>query len=175
MARKTDQKKRGDKQEPAHVFEFAKKRHRSNKEIEDRENRQIKIDDKELVLPLSVKRDKVALKKWKYLVSIYSTIDNVAVADSDIIAQYCLCHSELEELLKTKTSIEKDLKTQDKTTLEIFKELTKSNIDNMINKKRDALNKIGGKILLDPTSRMKAVPAKAPEKPKTGLEKFGMA
>jgi len=175
MAPKTQEKKRGDKQKPTQVFEFAKKSHRSQKDIEERANRQIKIDDKNLVLPASVKRDKVALKKWKYLVSIYSKIDNVAVADSDIIAQYCLCHSELEDLLKTKTSIEKDLKSTDKTILEIFDALTKSNVDHMINKKRDALNKIGGRILLDPTSRMKAVPAKAPEKPKTGLEQFGIA
>ena len=158
---------------PLQVVVFENKHHRSKKQIEQRANTEIKLGDKKLILNSSVKRDKVALNKWKELVTLYDEMDYVSSADSGILSQYCLCYSELENLLNKQEEILKDLKKQKKTALEIVVVMDKTNLDNMINKKREALQKIVTKIFLDPTARIKAIPLKEPEKPKTHLESSG--
>ncbi len=159
--------------QPLQVIKFGGKHKRSKKQIEQREQSEIKLGSKKLILPSSVKGDKVALKKWKELVSLYDDIEYVSSADSGILAQYCLCHSEHEYLISSKNDIVEEMKNSEGVTVvDIITYLDKSNLDNMINKKREALQKIGTKIFLDPTARIKAIPLKEPEKPKSAMDEF---
>jgi P27 family predicted phage terminase small subunit len=159
---------------PLQIIRFENKSKRSKKQLEDREDTEIKLGNNKLNLPTIVKKDKAALKKWEQLVSLYDEIEYVSSADSDILAQYCICHSELEFLINSKDTIVKNYKKLKKTTLQIVESLNKTNIDNLINKKREALQKMGSKIFLDPTARIKAIPLEKKEPPKADpLSSFG--
>ena len=158
---------------PVSVLKFGNKHKRSKQYLKDREESEIKIGDGKFQLPQTVKRDPEAHKKWKQLVKLYEDLDYVTSADSDILAQYCLCHSEHEHLLKSKKEELERLKKIKASALDVINFLNTTNIDNMINKKRDALQKLAGKIFLDPTSRIKGVPTKKTEPEQTPLETAG--
>ena len=149
--------------------------HRSKKELEARADTEIELGVGALILPAHVKSNKTALKKWKELIALYKSqkIEIVTSADSDIAAQFCICHSELCTLISLQDEMSKDHKMKGTSAVDIIDDLNK--IDNMINKKRDAHSKLAAKLLLDPVSRIRAIPLKQPEKPKTTtLSQFGM-
>jgi len=149
---------------------------RSKKQIEQREKSEIKIGSEELILPANVKCNPIALKKWKELSKLYEDIEYVSSADSDIVAQYCCCYAEYIQLEESSREILDELSKNKKLSalgkIELY---NKSNVDHMINKKCEMLNKLRGKLYLDPTSRVKGIPIKEPEKPKSPLNQFGIS
>lgn len=151
---------------------------RSKKDLQAREDKEIKLGNPKLVLSPNVKKDKVAYAMWKTLVPLYDGIEYVTSADSEIIAQYCICHSELTFLIAQKNQMLKDLEADEESTaLKTVVTINKSGIDNMINKKRKAKGEIGTKILLEPTARIKAIPLEEPKnkkKPDDPLDEFGL-
>jgi phage terminase small subunit len=143
--------------------------HRSKQELKDRADTEIELGGAELVLPAHVRKNRVALKKWKELVKLYKSqkIELVTSADSDIVAQFCICHSELCTLTSLQDDMSKVHKSNGTSVLDIIDDMNK--VDNMINKKREAHSKLATKLLLDPVSRIRAIPLKQPEKKKSSV------
>ena len=140
-----------------------KKNHKSNEFLKKKAEAEkaMSLGTNKLIIPLILKGDKTATNKWRELVKLYKGFDFVTSADSDILTQYCLCCSEINDLVIAKKAAEKfmikEFKDKDASEYLIYQEIEKSKIDHTINKKRDALIKLGGIIFLNPTSRIRAV------------------
>jgi len=157
---------------------------RSKDDLKSRAANEVKLGDKKLTPPSSVKSDKVALKMWNHIIKINAENDYITSADTGIIEQYCLAYSEYQDLSSSRKDFKKDndkkrgaekLKSWD-----VMKEL--KGIDKMLNDKSALLTKLGDKLMLDPRSRISANPISNGGKSKAGkaekvnpLDKFGMA
>jgi phage terminase small subunit len=162
---------------PVHLIKFDNsKSHLSKKDIELRERAEIKLGDNVIVEPDSVLDDEAAHEKWVCLSELYDGFKFVSSADTDIFAQYCMAWSEYLSLQKSRIDMMKDHEAQKMPSYESSKELYDSKIDGMINKKSELLQKLGGKIFLDPVSRVKSIPIPKDDKlADNPLGKFGIA
>jgi len=151
---------------------------RSKDDLKSRAANEVKLGDKKFTPPSSVKSDKVALKMWNHIIKINAENDYVTNADTGIIEQYCSAYSEYQDLTSSRKDFKKDNAKKrglDKMkSYEVMMMLLK--IDGMINKKSTLLKQLGEKLMLDPRSRISAVPlSKKTEPEEDELSKFGMA
>jgi phage terminase small subunit len=147
------------------------KGHRTKKVIKERlkSQKEMKIGNNTFKVTQKILDNEVALQKWNELVKLYKDIDFVTSIDIGAIEKYCLSHAEYYKLIECKMELEKKIKDK----LKLYHAIDELNLDNNINKKLDMLIKLEDRLFLNPLSRIKSIPKKEPEKPKSELEKLG--
>ena len=148
---------------------------RSKEYLEAKAASEISLGSTKFKMPADLKGDDIAVKKWRDLMKLYKDCPYITTADTDAISEYCKMFSEISLLEKTRTQIIKDKQNDGATLTEIHILLVSIKIDIQINKKREMINKLRIRLLIDPTARVRAVPiSNAPkEKESDGLSQFG--
>ena len=151
---------------PFDLYVANNKHHKSKEFLKDKQDAEeaMQLGTKKFIIPFILRGNSSATSKWRQLVKLYKDFAFVTSADTDILAHYCLCFSELKELLAAKKEMVKVLTKAGKKKHEILDGLIKNKINYSIDKKREALSKFGEKLFLDPTSRIKAVTQPKPKK-----------
>jgi len=162
----------GSKKLPVQMIAFSNKSHRSKTDLKARADTEIQLGSRTFVVPLTVKKDKVALKKWKWLIELYAGFDFITSADTDIMEQYCLSYSQYCEMIIRKEQFEKHHKKEKTPPWEIPELYDKTKLDHSINKKSVLLQQLGSKLYLDSVIRVKAIPIPKKEAPPTKASKF---
>lgn len=153
-----------------HVIEGNPNRLTKN-QIEQRVKSEIRFGDQQFKMPVIVKKNKHAKRKWIEIIDLYTTykIDFVSTSDVTILERYCLTYSEYMELQEVRAEVVS--KGWDKVkTYHALKEL---GLENNINKKMDILTKLEDRLILNPLSKIKTVPTKSKIEEQTELEKAG--
>ena len=155
---------------PIELHKLEKKTHLSKKQIEERENSEIKLGDAVFKKTYHILNNKQALAKWDEVVSIYvdAGIRFVSSSDVGIIERYCITYAEYYELLDLKKEIE--IKVNDK--IKVSAALTKLKIDNNINRKSELLIKMEDRLFLNPLSKIRTIQQEKEQK-KDILEENG--
>ena len=155
---------------PIELHKLEKKTHLSKKQIEERENSEIKLGDSVFKKTNHILNNEAALEKWEEVVAIYvdAGIRFVSSSDIGIIERYCITYAEYYELLDLKKEIE--TKVNDK--IKVSAALTKLKIDNNINRKSELLIKMEDRLFLNPLSKIRTVQQEKEQK-KNELEENG--
>ncbi len=95
----------GRRAQPIDILAANGRKHLTKDEIETRKNSEVNLGDSRLKCPEFVKRDPIALKKWRELIKEYKAaaekkIDLIKSSDVGILAMYCKTFSEYQTLLK---------------------------------------------------------------------------
>lgn len=143
--RKMEKKMAGRRGKPIELLVMTGKKHLTREEILHREKSEIKIGCGEIDLPEYMASNKVAVKKWNQLKTLFSGFAFVTNADSDAVARYCILHSDF---------------------------IGECDVQNKI-KISAAMTTLEDRLFLNPLSRIKSIPKKE-EKEKTGAEKLGL-
>lgn len=176
----------GRNSQPVSILVAKGKKHLTKKEIQDRQEVEIKLGDNKLICPDYVKRDVVAYKKWKEIVKIYKDFDSVTSGDSGILGRYCKTFSEYHNLINYREKITQvELDTEEsaqafdaleekygtKRAGKMFEKIEfimsaagVISFDKAINSKMDMLVKMEDRIFLNPLAKVKNVPKKEPKK-----------
>ena len=167
----------GRKRKPVHLLQFGdanEVHHLSKKDIELREGCEIHLGGNTIPMPDSVATDPIALKKWHVLAELYDGFKFVTSADADVFEQYCLTYSEWTDLQTSRRDIAKRAKEKGVTSYATSKLLFESKISGQIKACSELLQKLGGKIFLDPVSRVRSIPLPKDKEPKADpLDRFG--
>lgn len=116
----------------------------------------------------------IAKKTFVKLLTLYQDIDYVEGLDEAIINRYCLMTAEADRvqelLIKMESSVD-DCETQGQK-VSLYKAIASAEIT--VGRIRDRLLQMEDRLFMNPTSRVRNVPKKEKEKPKTDFEKkFG--
>jgi len=151
---------------PIELYVANDKHHKSEDFLKDKAAAQeaMQLGTFRFVIPPILRGDRVATNKWNQLIKLYKDFSFVSSADTDILTHYCLAHSELDDLLATKKELVVEMEEAGKTKFYIMQNLNKENILYNIKEKRKELVQLGGKLFLDPVSRIKAVTQPKPKK-----------
>jgi phage terminase small subunit len=179
------------------------KKHLTKKEIEERRELEIKLGDQELSCPDFVKKDLLALKKWKEVKKIYECevvkrMQLISSGDVGHLGRYCKTFSEYQDLIERREHLEEvrpfTPEEEEKIDIEFEGKLGNRGaakmwqkiefimstngilaIDKAINSKMASLVAMEDRLFLNPASKVKAIPKKMlnPPKPKTKLQKLG--
>lgn len=143
--------------------------------------------------PLSLSGYKIAAATWKRVVGLYMEIEGkIATSfDLDILVKYCLLEEEVVELADMRKVIKKEWQTQlnaakkIKPTTDTLKDYVKmweivnglfsrfQGMDARLDGKRKLLHTLSQSLYLTPRSRAGVEPpTKAPEEPKSEMEKL---
>lgn len=156
-----------------HIVEGRK--HLTKREIAERKNQENSLKSNTTFRPNEkVKNNPVALKMFKKLKKLYAKIDYVEGLDENIINRYCLLSAESNALESLLNKMSEDVENCKEYTerIQLYKSIT--GIERNLNQNRNMLLKIEDRLFLNPTSRVKNVPKKPEEKPKTEFDrKFG--
>ncbi|MBN1604612.1 MAG: P27 family phage terminase small subunit [Chitinispirillaceae bacterium] len=137
--------------------------HLSVEEKEYRRESEVKLGDKNFKIPIFVKERRLAFKKWKELMKLFKDNPLVTTADTRTIESYCLMCADLEDLRQ----LRKGLVIVDQT--ELFGGITVDNkkeffaIEKAIQSKNAAIIQLEDRLMLNPISRVKNIPAPAPK------------
>lgn len=145
---------------------LTKKEKESRAELES----ELRIGTHDFRAPAEVRKDKVALKKWKEITKLYvdAEIEFVSTADTGILMQYCLAFSQLMFFIKAR----KEVLSQGLNTLDTYNVIDGMGLESNINKKSELVYKLGKSLYLDPQSRINTIKKKDRAK-KTELEEMG--
>ena len=176
------------------------KKHLTKAEIEARRKSELQFGGHTLKCPDFVKSDKVALKKWKEVTTLYKDFDFVGSGDTGLLARYCKSFSEYQDLLDSYQRIKEihydckeldafldaEVPGDDGESMKLFSYKVKKQLRDMIsvnallaiettvNKKMDALVKMEDRLFLNPLAKLKSIPKKEKEEePKSKWAAFG--
>lgn len=178
----------GRNAKPIELLQSEGKKHLTKKEIEHRQNTEIRFGDSKLKCPDFVKSDIAAYKKWKEVTALYRDFDFVAAGDSGLLARYCKSFSEYQDLLKSYQRIkeihydsaqldeflDKEAEDGDEAlfSYKVKKQLRDMisvnallSIETAINRKMDMLIKMEDRLFLNPLAKIKSIPKKQEEQP----------
>jgi len=185
------------KRKPVELHVLDRKKHMGKDEIRAREESEIVMGDYKFKVPMAVKKNPAALKKWREVIKIYKSagIKFVSSTDSGAIGRYCLLNAEYEHLIKQR-AILSNLDFPDETETEFLKaagtELHEKSarkmwrlveyfhgldalmkLDKVINSKARAILDVEDRIFLNPVAKVKSLPIKRREEQKDPLEAMG--
>ena len=175
----------GRRAQPVEIIKAkGKSKHLTKKEIEKRKDAEIKFDTKKLTVPVYVKNDTAAFRKWKELMAMFRDIEFISAPDAGSLARYCKHHSEYLNLIQDREriqNIEIDFSEYQMELPEfiqagierIFKMEQLLKIENLINKKSQLMITLEDRLFLNPVSRLKNVPAKKKEEIDENASMFG--
>ncbi|MEY8001599.1 P27 family phage terminase small subunit [Clostridium sp. Mt-5] len=168
------------------------KKHLTKAEIKQRKDSELKLGNHKLICPNYIKNDVNAYKKWKEITKIYKEVDFVSSGDTGLLARYCMTHSEyinlLQRMKRISSIVEEDsdgvedyIDNSEEFDRRIKKQLKDMvsaeavlRLETAINKKMDMLIKMEDRLFLNPLAKVKNIPKKTSEKPKTEFDKrFG--
>lgn len=146
-------------------------------EINRRQESEIRFGSQDFRTTARVRRDKIALVKWKEIVKLYRDygVEFVSTSDAAIIERYCLTYSEYMKLIDVRAKIEDVAGRKGADVVNTYKAQSDLGIDNAINKKSDMLTKIEDRLFLNPLSKLRNVSKKSDEDqlPEGEQEMFG--
>ena len=125
-------------------------------------------------MPSSLKERKYAAKKWKELIKLFKDSTLVTTADTRTLECYCLMCADLEDLRQ----LRKALVIADQTdlfggiTIEDKKEFF--TLEKAIHSKNAAIVQLEDRLMLNPISRVKNIPA-PPPKPEDPAKNAGFS
>lgn len=126
--------------------------------LDKKKKSEIKLGDKYWVPTDAVKSDSVALDKFLWLIEMYKDFDFASSSDVDLICAWCLCVSDFEKLTSARSVLLEKVESKEIDHLEYCKEISMRNLDTMINKKIELMEKLGSKLYLTPASRVSGLP-----------------
>jgi phage terminase small subunit len=153
---------RGRKPKPAKLLLFENKTHIAKREIQERLAAEIKIGGAVFIAPDYIRADLIALAKWNELINLYKNApipDLVDSSDTDAIAQYCMTFAEQKYLIEQRAKA-KQAKAKIKFTTALLKN-------------REMLLKLSNHLYLNPLAKIRNVPKKKNNEPKSPLQKAG--
>ncbi|HBR28404.1 MAG TPA: terminase [Firmicutes bacterium] len=140
-------------------------------EIERRKKAEIKVGTKKFKVPTFVKEDPEAYKKWKEVIKLYKEVDFVSSGDVGMIARYCMVYSEYLRAVERKKTLENATEGVPLVAGPVVDNLIK--LDNLVNKKMDALMKMEDRLFLNPLAKVKNVPKKEKKPERDPLKERG--
>ena len=92
---------------PVELHVYDGKHHIPAEELAEREDAEIKMGDLNFKAPDDIKKNKLALKKWKEVTKIYQDagLTVVSTTDTGAIARYCILYAEYWELQEQRRQI----------------------------------------------------------------------
>lgn len=126
--------------------------------LNDKKSREIKLGDKYWMPTDAVQNDSIALDKFLWLIDMYKDFDFASSSDIDLICAWCLCVSDFEKLTSARSILLEKVESKEIDQLEYCKEISMRNLDTMINKKIELMEKLGSKLYLTPASRVSGLP-----------------
>jgi phage terminase small subunit len=165
----------GRPSKPVELIVLEGRTHLTKKQIEDRRKKEESLKSDSPYQPnKKVKSNPVALEMFYKLQKLYKKIDYVDGLDENIINRYCLLTAEVDGMEMLLQRMESDI-DKCKTSGEMvtmYKSI--SGMEGNLNRSRDMLLKMEDRMFLNPTARVKNVPKKQEEPPKTDIDrKFG--
>ena len=165
---------------------FEKKSHRTNDEIQERIDSEIRLGTSDLKCPAFVRSDKVAYRRWKELIVLFDGFSFVSSSDIGHMARCCCAYSEYQDLIARRRAIadmggfdpqeesaildefeEKLGAKQAKKMWEkvnfILSSAGVQSLDKSINSKMSALQAAEDRLFLNPLAKIKSVPIKKAE------------
>lgn len=145
--------------------------HLTKAEIEERSESEIKFGDHNFITPSRVKKNKIALKKWKEIISRYQDgeIDFVTTSDTGILERYCLTYAEYYNL----QTIRDEIESKGWDIIKTYHAINELGLESDINKKLDLLVKMEDRLFLNPLAKIRNIPKQQKEKQESPLEKQG--
>lgn len=164
--------------------------HLTKAEIERRKEAEVKLGKNDLSRirpPDHVKNDVAAYRQWQKLIRDYKEAatnghEILSTTDVDILAKYCITHSEYLSLIDRRKRIDEidfvsfraDTKSikggKRKSMNEMLRLDNVLKVEAAINKKHDLLIKLEDRLFLNPLAKIKNVSKKEKDKPKNIME-----
>lgn len=129
----------------------------SRAQIEERIENEIRFGDKNFTPSKLIKKDRVAFKKWKEIVDLYSGLDFVTTSDQDLIENYCMTHSEKIRLLSIKNEALNQCNSKGADCVQAYKALDVLGIEEKIDRKTALLIKMERELILTPVSKINRI------------------
>jgi len=169
----------------------------SEAELAARGDAEITMGDLNFTAPADIKKDKLALKKWREVVKIYRDAQLTVVSNTDTgaIARYCILYSEYWQLSEQRRKISAFDFPDDDTNeilaitdddysrarsrrlyniMEYFTRLDGLlKLDDKINRKLKAILDIEDRIFLNPAAKVRTLPIKRKPKEPDGIGDLG--
>jgi phage terminase small subunit len=132
------------------------KSHLTAAEIRDREENEIHFGTFDFKPTRRLKKNKIALKKWRETIDLYTSgnVDFVTTSDAGLLERYCLTFAEYYTLQEVRDEIEAKGWDRVKT----YHAISELGLETDINKKLDALTKMEDRLFLNPLAKIRNVP-----------------
>lgn len=163
----------GRPSKPTNLIEFEKKSHRTKAEIEHRkENEKAMYTGFGFKESDSVKKDIIAHKTFLFLKKLYNKIEFIDGLDEFIINRYCVLISECNQIETIISDIQKAIEQCEEVEprLSLYGSYIKANAQ--LYKHREMSLKLEDRLLLNPASRIRAVPKTPPKKEESKMGGF---
>ena len=182
---------------PIELHIHDKKKHMGKEEIEERADAEVVMGDLNFSTPPEIKKDAVAMRKWREVTKIYTEagLTLVSSTDNGVIGRYCELYSEYITLLahrsrmsNAKFPADDMVEIMAMTEEEYGRARAKRlwglldyytsldgllRIDTAINAKAKAILVIEDRIFLNPASKVRTLPIRRKEKEKSAAEAAG--
>jgi hypothetical protein len=160
---------------PVDLIVLEGKTHLTKKQIADRKAKEESLKSDSPYQPnKKVKSNPVALEMFYKLQKLYRNIDYVDGLDENIINRYCLLTAEVDGMEQLLQRMESDIDKCGNSGEMVTMYKSISGMEGNLNRSRDMLLKMEDRMFLNPTARVKNVPKKQKEPPKTEFDrKFG--
>ena len=165
----------GRPSKPVDLIVLEGRTHLTKKQIEDRRKKEESLKSDSPYQPnKKVKSNPVALEMFYKLQKLYRNIDYVDGLDENIINRYCLLTAEVDGMEQLLQRMESDIDKCGSSGEMVTMYKSISGMEGNLNRSRDMLLKMEDRMFLNPTARVKNVPKKQEEPPKTEfVRKFG--
>jgi phage terminase small subunit len=169
----------------------------SAEEMAARDDAEITMGDLKFTTPADVKKDKLALKKWREVIGIYKAARLTVVSNTDTgaIARYCILYSEYWQLTEQRRKIaafdfpdddsneilaitdDEYSRARSRRLYNIMEYFTRLDgllkLDDKINRKLKAILDIEDRIFLNPAAKVRTLPIKRKPKEADGIGDLG--
>jgi hypothetical protein len=185
------------KRKPIEIHVFDKKKHMGSEEKNARADAELVMGQLKFTPPPEVKKNKIAMRKWREVTKIYkdAKLTVVSSTDSGVLGRYCLLNAEYEHLIQQRAlicsldfpeEIEEELleatgegfnKAQAGRLWKLMKYFTGLDgiikIDKIINAKVKAILDIEDRIFLNPAAKVRTLPIQHKAKVKDPVGDMG--
>lgn len=161
----------GRNAKPIELHLFDNKKHLTKSEIEERKKAQIKLGDKNFIMPTELENKFYAISKWNEVINIFveSELDLVSTSDTGIIARYCLTY---EEYIQAAKILDQFVADNGEILCLDFETYIK--MQKVVDNKNNILTKIEDKLFLNPQAKIKTTAIKKKEESEDPLAKLGL-
>jgi phage terminase small subunit len=132
--------------QPVKLLKMNGSKQMSGEAFDSREAREIRLGSGPLEMPEDVEKNARVRPHWERLAGLYAEFEFVSNADAELVRRYCYALEDYEQLRKDRKLFESDI-------------VDLSRIDRLVNAKADLLTKMEDRLYLNPSSRIKSIPA----------------
>ena len=148
------------------------KGHKSNEELARRRANEeaIRIRDKVILPSDDVMQDQLALKYFNHMKKVFACMESFyALPDELTVNRYCMAHADYDRTRAYYTRGIISQRIEGKTINRKFNFNERITLSNQVDKKGEILIKYEDRMFLNPLSRYKSIPPKAPEPKKNPM------